>query len=885
MKRKVRIKKKPVLRQGGNTQGFYNDSTHNSMGDVNEYSTPDIEVNRTLKPVDEKDANIVAELNEFVTTPGAGGIPNNFRVGGKRHAQGGAPLNLQEDSFIFSDFKKGMKIKDPEILAQFGMSIPKKGKTKGYTPAEIAKKFDVNPFLKTLMDSKSDHLDIESAELSIKNNILKQGKLALVQESMKGFPQGIPKIAEPYLESIGMSSEDILPQEGPDAGQPQMAALGAELQGYNYGGAFDYAFGGSVNKAQAKKFPGLSIAKDGGELERAQLGKFIRKADKFKDRAIDKINKKFGRQESDIRIPISNMNAGDPRFVSSASFTDGNNNTTTSTRTTKAYNVPDEYKNDPRYDVSSGEYDPTLQVVGGYKKEADGKWRKVTASKTGFKGASQSGAANYKPKYGSIEEDAKRAKAILDKTKGVSFPKSGKYANSYVIGRDAAKNLSLEDKDFLTKVFSYGSESGGLGAPGIEIGLQNSGGTAFYGFVDPELIEYRHWKADNPTGTTAEYSNLSAEDKKANRTSYLKDLKYSPEQIAKFEKSGALSDPSKLYTTDFMKGDKTTPGFTARNQALFHPDEAGEFRPSQGNDYMFGLEHVDDYRRSDELTYEDAELIEQQEQLEKGEIGDLAPEGPAPYYKQDAINMGNLLGQRYGLKKYPGPDYTADLTNRDVIYHDPARALAAGAEAAAMAFDNIKAFAGPQSTSRASDVMGKAMENAANTLGQYENKNVPIANEYLRDVAETANKQAIMNVQGNAKRVADWATLNQNYDNAKRVANRNLAEGAIQAEDNRWGAQSLNELFPQFQTRPEIGGGTFFTQGRPVIDNRSMAQSSGNGYLEKLESLKNIYGDKFSDDEYEKAIMYGSGSTTAAGSPYQGGDAWLRSGKRRARRS
>jgi hypothetical protein len=42
------------------------------------------------------------------------------------------------------------------------------------------------------------------------------GKLALAQESKKGFPQGIPMISVPYMASIGVSAEQVLPQ------QPQM---------------------------------------------------------------------------------------------------------------------------------------------------------------------------------------------------------------------------------------------------------------------------------------------------------------------------------------------------------------------------------------------------------------------------------------------------------------------------------------------------------------------------------------------------------------------------------------------------------------------------------------------------------------------------------------
>ena len=45
----------------------------------------------------------------------------------------------------------------------------------------------------------------------LKNYTIKLGALALAQEAMKGFPQGIPAVAQPYIEAAGLSPEEILP--------------------------------------------------------------------------------------------------------------------------------------------------------------------------------------------------------------------------------------------------------------------------------------------------------------------------------------------------------------------------------------------------------------------------------------------------------------------------------------------------------------------------------------------------------------------------------------------------------------------------------------------------------------------------------------------------
>lgn len=168
------------------------------------FSKAPISVRQTLEPVDKEDANLEAEKGETAIL-NVGGIPAHFTVGGKRHSQGGTPLSLPDDSFVFSD-TKGMLIKDPIMLAQFGM-VPTKA---GYTPADIAKKFDINKFRKILSDSDSEALEIKTAEMMIANYNMKLAKLALLQESMKGFPQGIPKIAMPYIEATGLDPAELI---------------------------------------------------------------------------------------------------------------------------------------------------------------------------------------------------------------------------------------------------------------------------------------------------------------------------------------------------------------------------------------------------------------------------------------------------------------------------------------------------------------------------------------------------------------------------------------------------------------------------------------------------------------------------------------------------
>jgi hypothetical protein len=259
MLRRVKIKAVPKARTGYQVQGsLANDISAWGGGNYAAQSgLPDPEVRQTLTKVPRNEANLEAEGGETAVV-NTGNIPAFYKIEGARHTNGGVPLNLPDESFIFSD-TSSMKIKDAAVLKRFGLS-PKKG---GYTPAEISKKFGLNEYIKILKDPNSDKIARKTAELMIKNAVIKLGDLALVQESKKGFEQGIPKIAEPALAAKGISKEELLPQEeqqempqqmpnGAPVAMPQqmspemmqgapMAAFGMEMGGFYP----EYAFGGT----------------------------------------------------------------------------------------------------------------------------------------------------------------------------------------------------------------------------------------------------------------------------------------------------------------------------------------------------------------------------------------------------------------------------------------------------------------------------------------------------------------------------------------------------------------------------------------------------------------------------------------------------------------
>ena len=253
---------------------------------------PKTEVRKTITKVPREEANLEAEGGETVLTFDAAGYPLFYEIKGPRHSNNGVPLNLPDDSFIFSD-TRAMRINDQEILDMFGL-YKKKG---GYTPADISKKYlELNKYREILQSEDSDKITKASAERMLKNMLVKLGALAIAQESKKGFPQGVPAVAKPYMDAYGISEEDILPQQEEQLqGQPSpmeagmeevpptqaeeedmmmspemmeqapMAMYGAIMGGYNM--PFEYAYGGDLPRADNGTSTGRKKTKEELEAE------------------------------------------------------------------------------------------------------------------------------------------------------------------------------------------------------------------------------------------------------------------------------------------------------------------------------------------------------------------------------------------------------------------------------------------------------------------------------------------------------------------------------------------------------------------------------------------------------------------------------------------
>ena len=190
------------LQQGGMTTGDQSNfglvtNPYNSQS-IGMNDNNDIDVRYSLSSVPREIANLEAEGGETVLTDlnndGQFGL---YNITGPRHSQGGVPMYLPEQSFVFSD-TKAMKFNKNE-LAEFGIES-----RKGMTPADVSKKFQLNEYLGSMADPFADNIQAKSAELMLDKNLMNLSKVAFGQEQKKQFRDGVPLASHPYLVSMGI---------------------------------------------------------------------------------------------------------------------------------------------------------------------------------------------------------------------------------------------------------------------------------------------------------------------------------------------------------------------------------------------------------------------------------------------------------------------------------------------------------------------------------------------------------------------------------------------------------------------------------------------------------------------------------------------------------
>lgn len=816
---KVRIKKVPGLKQartGYQVQGsLVNDVSSYGKGDYS--GEAETQVTRVLQPVPRQKANLEAEKNETVVQNDGSGMPAFYRVGGKRHYEGGTPLNLPDDSFIFSD-TQAMKIKDPAIIKKFGFP-PKKG---DYTPATISKKYDLNPYRKILQDPNSDKLERKTAEMMLKNYTMKLGELALIQESMKGFPQGIPLISKPYMEANKISEEDILPQKAQEKqsnnqaqnyeqkgnmpqempsgepiaqsvpqdqmmqmGQPPMAMYGMEM--YNpimMNGGYPHrrlrrAQDGMqqpseeemmmMQQQQAQQQGGqemmqqISQALEQGAQPEQIIGQLIQQ--QVPPQEIMQIFAQLGMPQEEIggiiQSVMQEMQGGqqqmDPRQMQQGISEEE--------MMMMQQQDPRQMQEAPMamYGMNMGGYDmpfyndPNKMQYGGYLPTAK------TGAITPYEKA--------KTKQGNVTPTGKQNK----------FSDRGQKLNEY-LGQWESR------------------------IPGIKEMSEGQAQKAIYDWSlenNPDAIRSM-WKEFGLTNKGLKNSKTKALSEKGTGQ-FTDEMLKDPELLKQLEDAYVDNyfgvrqlDPTEKKKEEEKEKEKED-GSSNNVQKCMCPDENGVDVETPMTD---GKCLCDDY-----------------EEVE-GDAGAFAgPRKRSGVYLQDTINTVGAYRNLMNLNKYLPTTQRMQPEEFGVGYVDPTRNIAAQSEQTGQLARGITSTAGgPGSRANLVALQGQLAAGAANTASQYDNQNVGIGNQYKQGLGALRNQYNMFNNQ-RMKLLGDENTIaNQAYDNSETALRGDLGQATNTTITNAAAADAVNQMTPNYQIDPESGGYVDYTPTEQTLD-------------------------------------------------------------------
>jgi len=792
MLRRVKIVSVPKARTGYQVQGaLVNDVPAMGGKDYNAYiGQKDPKVRKNLTAVPREEANLEAEGGETVIGNIDGStMPSFYNIQGPRHTNGGVPLNLPDDSFIFSD-TASMKITDPVILKMFNKT-PKKG---GYTPAELSKQFDINTYRKTLQDPESDAIARKTAELMIKNYTIKLGALALAQEAKKGFPQGIPVIAQPYMESNGITEEDVMPELAMQKREQEQMMQQAAGQEPN--------IEPEAQEDMATMYPGMSpdqmqmmpeeempMAAYGMEMGGYGIPFYSDTVNSMRYGGISKLPA-LPKAQSGLEITQADLTEED-----------WNNIRTKWNNKTQAYI---DYLNQRK--ALLADEDLLNDVYTKYKELIEQESSYTKGNKQLYEG--------YAPELRKLDKQAV-AEALLAQEE--------RNARLKAFGLDVAKGENFVDPNNPNSRTNAYTNEFIKNTPGLQ-DLDFRGGykgQAAYLAYDKVVRspKYKDQFGEFQTGKDDEqFGDITAiDDVNVNTTEgmFLRQRQctcINPQTGNRYavvrNADGTCPPCSKTTTKCQCYKDDGTPYFVEKNADGTCPDC--------------------------ENTVSDIQS---------------PPKPPASYWLQDVIGTMGAAQNLASLKKYMPWEARVDLEEPRPRFYDPTRELAANSEMANIATQGAAQFATPQDyAARAMAIQGQGAKQAADTLSRYNNLNVGLANQFEQLGTGIRNQESMANQQM-ANRVYDKNVIaNQQFDNAVRQGRNDLRTAYSNAITNKYKTDALNQLYPNYQTTPWTGGKVDYYPTEKTVDPGVEGTTYG-------EELRNYINAGFSEDAAEKMIL------------------------------
>jgi len=828
---KVRIKKLPKARTGYQVQGsLANDVPAMGGADYNTYiGKPGLQVSKYMTAVPREDANLEAEGGETVYGDINGdGLPEHKIIKGPRHSNGGVPLNLPDDTFIYSDFR-GMSIKEPEILANFGKNS--KGK-KSYTPATLAKQYDIDKYRKILQDPNSDSIDIKTAELMIANYNKKLAALALAQESKKGFPQGIPAVAKPYMTENKYEESTFLDPSIKDlrnkVDQKLEQSQNQNVEETDYSNTELQDEAQAMNQGQPVAMPEQEMAQYGGmfmggfeypyvDLPEAEYGMAMGANPRnYMGRPKSPMYARGGAlrtyQGDKGSSSVGEMGgAGDVLDISGMS----------PEQATKAHYMWKRKNQDKEPSVTKD----------GKKMKYKAPDPQKTVSMDNLKAVN---AAGQKFLETELKNPKSKIRAELVKEAQAAY-KDAATAGKAGLSKFRKGKTSLTEDEIINGILSGKKRNDAIKEAGINTEYLNNQGSGFATFDDlksrgivKDQTEYDAKKAEytkngwdskdniaktlgikmpTPQETLAEQAGthgiarMNLNKKKGAYDSFSDDDTYSMDTFlgrgtqSRETNTGAKDNPdmAKLYGDDYatLSPIDGYAGNTTLGQGVNPNMDGGTFEEEPETEAEKVQDNVEQGKDPEEPT--DEEVVESESEPEM--------------WLQDKIKMAGAAVDLFSAKKYMPWASKVDLQTPKPTFMDPTRELAANAEQANIQTAGMAQFAGPQALSaRSSSIQGQGAKNAADVMAKYNNANVNIANQFESNIANINNQEQAMNQQITQKLYDQNTIANQQFDNSKRALRGNLLNQYTNAITNANKTDALNQMYPQMKVDAGAGG-------------------------------------------------------------------------------
>jgi len=867
MKRKVIIEALPKAKTGMQVgYGLYNRLA--TMGGLSD-SRPrnDFGVGKTVGGVPREEANLEAEGGETVVTDLVGmGIPQHYTISGPRHAQGGVPMDLPDNSFIFSDFHN-MKVKDADVLNYFGKTVKKGGKGKGYTYADVAKQYDINKYLQILNDPNSDDIDKKTAERMIENFNLKLGALGLHQESVKGFEQGVPEVSIPYMEKMGITEEDL----GIDPQQSMPQEMMA------YGGVPPVPFYGDEpfnldpsNEIPGGIPPGMRNKKDARKLKRV---------------INQKIRQGYVNPEGVDYSDFAKTRTKDFIVNAPGVFYDGGCTTCNKAKRRQMGGAEEMMAPEQMMDQSSMEQqDPMAEIMPMIEQMMQqGLDPNAIAMELLNMQVPPEMIMEAFVQMGMPEGEAQMAieaamsneqpQEMMDPNmQGQGMTPDMMPAMDPAMMQMGGQEPSLEDmvaqalqeganpEEILQALVQNGvpQEEAQQVVANVSQQMQQSqpmmrrGGylpKAQSGYTFPTTFD----AFGEPISVTTESELKDVEKMQRYREGegygkQLQDIDKTikihswyfddEKKIADFKKAASKKGPQKAIK-DFQEAYNNKLRKEAKKKGLSEEDTNkiieevgfsdtgvrqldGKFGAYTSSRPYFNFEEkpADPDKPADPNKPLDpnkpAKPVERPD-ITDPNLQEFRDPIEADWTAPDIVNFRGAIQDRMGLKSYFPYAERFNPEFADPTFMDPSRELAAQAEQANILTQGLGQFVGPQAmSSRASGIFGQGAKAAADTLGRYNQNNVGIANQFAMQNTQGANQAQQYN-QAKMQELYDKGVITQQqFDNSKRQANAAIRQGFGQGWKNASDIALMNATSEQYSIDPLTGRVVFTGVDKPI---------------------------------------------------------------------